>query len=144
MTRRKPPGVSFETWIERQIRTAREQGLFDDLPGAGEPLRDLGTARDPLWWAKSLVDREKLSVLPPALEMRSRVEQALEKLEQIPREGDVRALVQELNQQIRRLNRLAHEGPPTRQAVLDEDDVVADWRRRRESSQGQPGTGAGS
>ena len=32
MTERKPPG-SWETWIEAQIRVAREQGAFDNLPG---------------------------------------------------------------------------------------------------------------
>ena len=38
MTERKPPGTSWETWIEAQIRVAREQGAFDNLPGAGKPL----------------------------------------------------------------------------------------------------------
>lgn len=45
MTERKPPGTSWETWIEAQIRVAREQGAFDNLPGAGKPLPDLGACR---------------------------------------------------------------------------------------------------
>ena len=38
MSERKPRGVSFESWVERQVREARERGAFDDLPGAGKPL----------------------------------------------------------------------------------------------------------
>jgi Domain of unknown function (DUF1992) len=37
MTERKPPGVSWESWFEEQIRRAREDGAFDNLPGAGKP-----------------------------------------------------------------------------------------------------------
>ena len=38
MTERKPPGTISETWIDAQIRVAREQGAFDNLPGAGKPF----------------------------------------------------------------------------------------------------------
>jgi hypothetical protein len=38
MTERKPPGMSFETWVEHQISKGLERGDFDDLPGAGRPL----------------------------------------------------------------------------------------------------------
>jgi len=41
MTERKPPGVSWESWFDEQIRRAREDGAFDNLPGAGKPLPDL-------------------------------------------------------------------------------------------------------
>ena len=33
MTERKPPGVSWETWIDRQIREGMERGDFDGLAG---------------------------------------------------------------------------------------------------------------
>ena len=52
MTQRKPPGTSWETWIDAQIRVAMEKGAFDNLPGAGKPLPDLGQEYDPLWWVK--------------------------------------------------------------------------------------------
>jgi len=41
MTERKPPGVSWESWFEEQIRQAQEEGAFENLPGAGKPLPDL-------------------------------------------------------------------------------------------------------
>ena len=41
MTERKPSGVGFGTWVERQIREATARGEFDNLPGAGKPIEDL-------------------------------------------------------------------------------------------------------
>jgi len=31
VTDRKPPGMSFETWVDNQIRTAQEAGAFENL-----------------------------------------------------------------------------------------------------------------
>ncbi|MER2092403.1 MAG: DUF1992 domain-containing protein, partial [Saccharopolyspora rectivirgula] len=60
MTERKPPDLTFESWIDRQIREAAERGEFDDLPGAGKPLPKHAPT-DELWWIRSYVEREGLS-----------------------------------------------------------------------------------
>ena len=60
MTERKPPGVSWESWFEEQIRQAQEEGAFENLPGAGKPLPDLEESYDPDWWVKKLIRREKV------------------------------------------------------------------------------------
>src|SRR5215218_2217953 len=65
MTERKPPGVGFETWVERQLREAAERGAFDDLPGAGKPIPDLDKPHDELWWVKQKLRDEGLAWLPP-------------------------------------------------------------------------------
>ena len=70
MPERKPPGVRFETWIERQIRRAGERGEFDQLPGAGRPLPDLDRPHDEMWWVKQKLRREGVSYLPPSLALR--------------------------------------------------------------------------
>jgi hypothetical protein len=132
MPPRKPPDVSFESWIDTQIREARERGDFDELPGRGEPLRNLDEAADPAWWAKQLARREGISLLPPALEIRRRVERLLEGLAGLWSEREVREAVAALNAEIRRLNARSAGGPPTTQAPLDADDVTARWRARRE------------
>ena len=62
MTQRKPPGTSWESWIDAQIRVAQEQGAFDNLPGAGKPLPDIDREYDPLWWVKQLAQREQISL----------------------------------------------------------------------------------
>ena len=131
MTQKKPPGKTWESFIEQQIREAMEQGAFDNLEGKGKPIPDLGIERDPLWWAKKLVEREKVSLMPPALALRREVEQALERLPRLRDEAEVRRVLEALNAQIRKLNATIAEGPPTNLAPLDVDALVREWRQRR-------------
>jgi hypothetical protein len=131
MTERKPPGTSWETWIDAQIRVAREQGAFDNLPGAGKPLPNLGQEHDPLWWVKQLVQREQISILPPSLELLRKVEKELAAIEKLDDEATVRHRVAALNVEIAKVNATVVEGPPTRLSTLDVDKVVARWQTTR-------------
>ena len=75
-------------WVDFQVRQAMQRGDFDDLPGAGKPIRGLGLTHDPEWWVKSLIEREQLTgVGPPALALRR--EDA--ELDDADRPGDDRA-----------------------------------------------------
>ena len=134
MTERKPPGTSWETWIDVQVRVAREQGAFDNLPGAGKPLPNLDQEYDPLWWVKQLVQREQLSMLPPSLELLRKVETELASIGKLPDEAAVRRRVAALNVEIAKVNATVMEGPPTRLGTLDVDQVVARWRRTRSAN----------
>jgi len=136
MTQRKPPGTSWESWIEAQIRVAMEQGAFDNLPGAGKPLPNLDQEYDPLWWVKQLAEREQLSLslLPPSLELLRKVERELATIEKLPDEATVRRRIAALNVEIAKINATAMEGPPTRLGKLDVDQVVARWRRTRSAT----------
>lgn len=133
MTERKPVGKSWESWREELIRLAHEEGAFDNLPGAGKPLADLGESYDPDWWVKKLVRREKVSMLPPALELLRKVEVEVERIWKLSDERDVRERLRALNLQIARVNARAAEGPPTHLAPLDVDTIVAEWRPARSS-----------
>ena len=92
MTERKPPGTSWETWIERQIRAAQEDGAFDNLSGAGRPLPNLSQDFDLNVWVRQLVQREQLtlSMLPPSLELLRKVETELAAIEKLDDETSVR------------------------------------------------------
>lgn len=129
MTERKPAGVSFESWVERQLREARDRGGFDDLPGTGRPLPP--TAGDPLAWVREKARREDLPVtalLPPALAVAKEAEDLPARVARERSEVRVRALVEGLNARIDAARRAPQTGPPVRTAMLDVEAVVAAWR----------------
>ena len=134
MAERKPPNKKWETWIEEQIQQAQSEGQFDQLEGKGKPIPGLDAPYDPLWWVKKLLEREKLSVLPLALEVRAKVDRALEEVWKLGSEAQVRERVAALNAEIARANRTTAEGPPTTLSPLDVDAVLAQWRSRRNRS----------
>lgn len=131
MTARKPGDVSWESWIESQIREARERGEFDNLPGTGKPLAEIDGPPDELWWLKKLVKREKISVTPPTMALRKAREDLLAGIGTQRSEADVRGLVAALNERIREVNSKATSGPPSTVMPLDGDRVVELWRNRR-------------
>ena len=130
MAERKPPGVSFETWIDRQIREAQERGEFENLSGKGKPIRDLGEHDDELWWIRQLVQRENISVTPPTLKLRKDLEATLEAIAAATDELTVRTLVAAINKRIVDANRMATDGPPSNLMALDVEAVVSRWRQR--------------
>lgn len=131
MTERKPPGISFESWADRQIREAAERGELDNLPGAGKPLPGLDKPYDELWWVKEKMEREGLSSLPPALALRKEAEQARAEAVRAPTEARARRIVAEINERIREALRNPPPGPPLRLAPLDPEAVLADRRASR-------------
>ncbi|MFC4535812.1 DUF1992 domain-containing protein [Sphaerisporangium dianthi] len=132
MTERKPIGVSFETWIDRQIREAAERGAFDDLPGAGKPLPDQGKPHDDMWWVKRKLQEENLSFpLPGTLALRKEAEEALAAAVGARTEAVVREIVADINAKIVEGHRKALSGPPLNLMPFDVEEVVRDWRERR-------------
>ena len=131
MTDRKPPGVSFETWVERRIREATERGEFDNLPGAGKPIPDLDEPHDELWWVKRKLRREHFAYLPPTIALRKEAEAALEAAANAATEGEVRQIVAAINGKIADGNRKAASGPPLNLTPFDVERVVRRWRERR-------------
>jgi len=129
---RKPGGVSWETWTERQIREGIERGEFADLPGAGKPIDDLFRNHDEDWWIKAKLRREELSYLPPTLAIRKEVEMAREAIARATTESVVRRILADINPRIRDINRRGADGPPSSVMPLDEEAVVEAWRARRD------------
>lgn len=139
---RKPPGVSWERWIERQIAEAIERGDFDGLPGAGRPIRDLGARRDEMAWIRDKLRREHAAPPPPpAIQIRIDVDAALGSLGTLTTEAEVRSLVDHLNDRIRTVNRTTVMGPPTTLGPLPVDEVLERWRRVR-GTEAADGTGS--
>jgi len=141
MTARKPPGLGWETWIDRQIREATERGEFDDLPGAGEPIPDLGGPSDENWWVKRKLRSEGLSYTPPSLALRKEAQDALDAALGAGSEAEARQTIEHINAVIREANRTGIAGPPLLLVPYDVERVAAQWRERHPV---RPATEAGS
>jgi hypothetical protein len=115
------------------IREAIERGEFENLSGAGKPLRNLRRNQD---WANEWVQREDLSgVLPPELALRREAERIVDTVEDEPSEDRVREIVAELNRRIREMRLRppsGHQrGPDSFLRTVSADRIVAEWEQRR-------------
>ena len=122
------------TWVDLQVRQAMERGEFDDLPGQGKPIADLGAEHDPDWWVKKLVERERIAILPPALALRKEDAELDDRLDRINVEAEVRREVEDFNARIRTAiytPPTGPSGPPVITRQRDVDAAVEAWRERR-------------
>ncbi|MEJ8636680.1 DUF1992 domain-containing protein [Streptomyces sp. MS2.AVA.5] len=131
MTERKPPGVSFESWVDKQIRDATERGDFTSLPGFGKPLPDDKAPYDELWWVKSKMHREGVSVLPPTLALRKEAEDARDAVDRAATESEVRRILTGINEKITAAILRPPPGPPLGRKPFDIDTVLTEWREAR-------------
>src|ERR1700733_11214832 len=112
MTERKPPEMSFRTWIDQQISQAEERGAFDNLPGAGKPLPRGDEADDGQAWLREYVRREGVPAEAGPV---------------LGSEQEVRDAVTELNGRITEWRRIP-VGPPVFVPLADEEALVFRWR----------------
>ncbi|MFL5400841.1 MAG: DUF1992 domain-containing protein [Myxococcales bacterium] len=125
---RRPPSEPFESFVERQIREAREAGELTDLPGEGRPLPGLDDPPDEMWWVKEKMRREDLSFVPDAIAVRRELEALLSALPRLP-ESEARQRLVALDARIRKLNATVTSGPPTTVAPLDVEALLARSRK---------------
>lgn len=124
--------IRFQSqWVEQQLRIAQERGEFDNLPGAGKPIEGLGGEHDPDWWLKKLVEREHISVLPPALALRKEDAELDGRLDAITAESDVRREVEDFNARVLKARYTPVDGPPLITMPRDVDETLEAWRDRR-------------
>lgn len=137
----RPSGTAWNTEAERAavvesaIQQAMRQGAFDNLPGAGKPIEDLGTHHDPDWWIRRKIQTEKLEGLgPAALTLRVEEAQLEQTLDAFRREADVREYLEDFNRRVVDARRQLMGGPPVVTALRDVEADIAAWRMRREKA----------
>jgi hypothetical protein len=119
-------------WVDLQVRQAIERGEFDNLPGAGKPIRDLGQSHDPDWWVKRLIEREQITgVLPAALQLRKDDATLRQDLDREPTEREARDLLENFNRRVIEARRQLQGGPPVVTPTRDVESELAGWRERR-------------
>ncbi|MFF9590757.1 DUF1992 domain-containing protein [Streptomyces sp. NPDC014646] len=128
MTERKPPGVSFESWVDKQIRESEQRDDISRLPGFGRPIDGLAAPYDEGWWIKRKLRREGVSVLPPALALRKEAEDVREAVSRARTEAEVRRLLTGVDEKIRAAVRRPPPGPPLNLEPFDIEAMVEEWR----------------
>lgn len=131
------------SWVDQQIRVAMAKGDFDDLPGAGKPLK-LGSTHDPDWWLKQLVEREQITVLPMSVQLRHEDAELDARLDRVNTEAGVRAALTDFNTRVVAARYRAPEGPPLVTMPRDVDAEVTAWRERRTARLAQQRAAAGA
>jgi hypothetical protein len=122
-----------QTWVDLQVRRAMDRGDFENLPGAGKPIEGLGAQHDPDWWLKRLVERERITVLPPSLALRKEDAELDDALDRHNVESEVRSHVEDFNDRVIRARYSLSDGPPLITMPRDVDATVAAWRERLEA-----------
>lgn len=135
MTERKPAGMSFTSWVDKQIHDAEESGRFDDLPGAGKPIpRREGSGFD--IWLRDYMKREGADVsdiLPAPLKLKREKEHLAERLGGIRSEAKVIEQIDDLNQRIKDWRKYP-TGPPIHVPLVDKEAQLGIWRAGRAES----------
>lgn len=121
--------MPWESWVERQLREARDNGAFEDLPGLGKPLK-VGDP-DAMAWVREKARQEDLPIaalLPPSLAVAKEVEDLPVTLARERSEAHVRDRLTALNRRIDAARRGPQIGPPVRTPLLDVEEQVTAWR----------------
>ena len=125
-------------YVEVRIQQAMRNGEFDDLPGTGKPIENLGDVHDPDWWIRRKIERENITGLgPPALTLRTEDAAMDARLDAIVSEREVRETLDDFNRRVIEARRQLLGGPPVVTAVRDVDAEVDRWRERRRARRGE-------
>jgi hypothetical protein len=139
----KPPGLTWESWAERQIEEGRRAGLFDGLDGEGKPIDGLDGPHDEEWWVKAKLRREEIDYLPPTIAIRGQRDAAVAAALDARDEAEARRILEEINERIRYVNSHTVSGPPSTVWVVDVESILERRRlgRPNESADGEPADG---
>jgi hypothetical protein len=116
---------------DRRIEDAMREGKFDNLPGVGQPLDlELMPAEENarlMWWAIRLLKQNDF--IPDEVRWHKALDRLRETLNHLTHEKQLPALVEQMNQIIRKINTL---GTNALKASVSPVDLEAERGRLRE------------
>jgi hypothetical protein len=142
VTERKPAGMSFTSWIDKQILDAEKSGQFDGLPGSGKPIpkRDGMSGYD--IWLHDYMEREGVAtgdMLPTPLKLKKEIESLAENLNALKSEEEAARAIDDLNHRILQWRKYPTD-PPMHVPMVRKAELLASWREahadRQSSSAG--------
>jgi len=113
--------VAFEKIVERKIKEALKEGVFDDLPGSGQPvdLEDDSNVPDDLRLVYKIL--KNADCLPPEIQIRKEIRQMEDLLDSIPDEKEKYRQIKRINFKIMQLNMMGKKSP-----LLEDDQIYYD------------------
>lgn len=111
------------------IEAAIARGEFDDLPGAGKPLR-LPSRHDPDWWIRQRLEDDDIdrdALLPVVMLLRREHDELPEVLAELRDEQQVRELLEDYNRRVQD-DRLRHPMARMLAPTVDVETRLEQWR----------------
>ena len=111
------------------IEAAIARGEFDDLPGAGKPLR-LPSRHDPDWWIRQRLEDDDIdrdALLPVVMLLRREHDELPEVLAELRDEQQVRELLEDYNRRVQD-DRLRHPMARMLAPTVDVEARLEQWR----------------
>lgn len=121
----KPKSMSWESFSERQIQQAQEEGQFDNILGLGQPI-DL----DKKSWVATWLKRNNLSPLTHHSELNGQMEKKWQKIFAIDSEKEVREEIDQMNREILEAN-LRVTIPSLRYPLWHPEKIVKEWKEKK-------------
>jgi hypothetical protein len=118
---------------DKRIEDAMKEGKFDNLPGAGKPIELEPMPADETarmtWWAIRILKGN--NVTPDEIVWRKKIDSLRAELAQTRSEQRLRALVEQINHVVHKLNTLGTNAIPSDVAGVDVEVELARFRQRR-------------
>ncbi|WP_423462768.1 DUF1992 domain-containing protein [Promicromonospora sp. MS192] len=118
-------------YVDVVVDQAMRRGEFDNLPLQGKPIPGLTGTHDPDWWVKGLIERENITGVLPAAQLRTESAELEHRLDLEVMEQRVREIVADFNARVVDARRQLQGGPPVVTPTRDVDEEVRKWAERR-------------
>jgi hypothetical protein len=120
--------VYWTSLAEKRIREAEAAGEFENLSGFGKPIPGIDEPYDENWWVKEKLRRERISALPPALEIARDKERTLAAIANLTSEAEVCRELAALNERIHRAHFSCTWGPSCHTVPVEVETFVEHWK----------------
>ena len=91
---------AVQSIVEERIRKAQKEGMFDNLPGKGKPLKLDDDSRIAPHLRASYRILKNAGILPPEMQLRKDVNHLRQLLSEVQCETEAKQLVREINEKI--------------------------------------------
>jgi hypothetical protein len=122
---------AVQSIVEERIRKAQEEGMFDNLPGKGQPLRLDDDSRIAPHLRASYRILKNAGILPPEMQLRKEISELRQLLSEIQCETDAKELVSEINEKILASNIMGRFSVSSEMDQIYSERIVERLRTRK-------------